>query len=138
MGGSKKYNPDGGFTVEEYESKEQTANGIKILNKKGHSHSNTPTYSNTPNTMYAKTNSRNHLVDQVTVYGNGKDHRGKLKDIDTDHPHTNPDGKKSFKSTDIHVQRYDENGVRSEYAEKPSKKERRLLMVARHGKRKRK
>lgn len=138
MGGSKNYNPDGGFSEQEYESKEQTANGIKIITKKGHSHSNTPSYSNTPNTKYAKTNSRNGLVDQVAVYGRDNEQRGKIKDIDTDHKHTNPDKKTRFNDTDIHVHIYDENGNRSNYARKPSKKERRLFMIARYGKRRKK
>ncbi len=136
MGGSKKYLKSGGFTEQTFRQVGTTANGIKILARKSDGGSSTPAYSNTPNTMYAKIDKNSGLVNQVTVYGNGKDHRAKMKDIDIGHPHTNPDGKLKFKKNEVHVQEYDKNGNRSNYARKPSKKELRLLMTALYGKRK--
>jgi hypothetical protein len=134
MGGSKKYNPDGGFSEQDYETIGRTANGIKIIELKNNKNNNTPMFSNTPNTMYAKT--KNGKINQVAVYSRGKDHRGKLKDIDIGHYHENPDGKLKFQITDIHVHDYTDNSPHSKYARKPSKKERRLLMIAMYGKRK--
>lgn len=84
--------------------------------------------------MYAKTDQKTGIVKQITVYGNGSDHRSKLKDIDIDHEHGNKINKKYFSRKDIHVHEYDQNGRRSEEARKPSKKERRLIMLARYGK----
>jgi hypothetical protein len=55
MGGSKKYNPDGGFSEQDYEAIGRTANGIKIIEPKEKSKNfNTPLFSNTPNAVYAK------------------------------------------------------------------------------------
>lgn len=137
MGGSKNYNPDGGFSEQNYNAAGRTANVIKIIEPKNkNDNRNTPMFSNTPNTMYAKTDVKSGLVEQITVYGNGADKRAKLKDIDIGHNHTNPDKKSSFGRNDIHIHIYNENGNRSNYARKPSKKERRLFMIARYGKRK--
>lgn len=123
MGGSKKYNPDGGFSEQDYEAIGRTANGIKIIEPKEKSKNfNTPLFSNTPNAVYAKTDVKTGAVDQITVYGNGKDKRGKLKDIDIGHIHINPDKKTRFNDNTIHVHTYDLNGVRSKKARKPSKK----------------
>lgn len=134
MGGSKNYNSDGGFSEYDFKQVGTTANGIKIIEPKNKGdNTKTPMFSNTPNTMYVKTS--DGLVNQVTAYGRGKDKRAKSKDIDFGHPHTNPDKKLSFAENNVHVHEYDENGKRSNYARKPSKKERRLIMVARYGKR---
>lgn len=135
MGGSKKYNPDGGFTEQGYKQTGITANNIKIISIKGTGKSSTPAFSNTPNTMYAKTKDKTGVVTQISFYSRGKEQRGKTKDIDIDHKHKNKDNKLKFSENDIHVHEYDENGRRSENARKPSKKERRLLMVARYRKR---
>ena len=86
--------------------------------------------------MYAKTDNKTGLVKQISVYSRGKEHRGKTKDIDIDHEHSNKDNKLKFMEKDIQVHEYDKNGRRSENARKPSKKERRLLMIARYRKRK--
>lgn len=135
MGGSKKYNPNGGFTEQGYVQTGTTANNIKIIEQKGKNRNyNTPLFSNTPNTMYAKTDVKSGLIEQISVYGNGNEKREKLKDIDIGHSHTNPDKKFHFGANDIHIHAYKE-GVRSTYARKPSKKEKHLLMVARYGKR---
>lgn len=135
MGGSKKYNPDGGFSEQEYRTVGVTANGIKVIAPKDKSkNTNTPMFSNTSNTMYAKFS--NGVLNQVAVYGRGKDRRGKLKDIDIGHEHGNPGGKLRFKKTEIHVHDYTDDRPHSKYARKPSKKERRLLMIARYRKRK--
>lgn len=136
MGSTKKYDASGGFSEQDYEQIGTTANGIKIVaNKDSSKPSNTPTFSNTPNTAYAAVSPKSGLVRQITVYGKGSEKRGKAKDINTEHYHTNPINGKRFDKNEIHVHDYDENGVRSEEARKPSKKERRLLMVARYGKR---
>lgn len=66
------------------------------------------------------------------MYGAGKNGRGKHKDIDIEHEHKNPINKKVFGANEIHVHEYID-GVRSGEARKPSKKERRLLTVARYG-----
>lgn len=133
MGGSKKYIPSGGFTEQLYECVQLTANGIKIIEPKDKSQkAKTPTFSNTPNTMYAKTS--DGIVNQIAVYGKGVDRRSKLKDIDIGHKHNNPDNELSFGEKDIHVHDYDDNGVRLKNARKPSKKEKRLIMIARYGK----
>lgn len=136
MGSSKNYIAGGGFSEQGYKQIGTTANGIKIIaNKDSSRASNTPTFSNTPNTAYASIDSKTGMVKQVTVYGKGSEYRGKAKDIDIGHAHNNKGNSLHFNRTEIHVHDYDENGVRSEEARKPSKKERRLLMVARYGKR---
>ena len=132
MGGTKDYLSGGGFGKTRYQQVGMTANGIKILKRDDAEFPNTPKYSNTPNTMYAARDSRDRRVKQVTIYGGGSDGREKSKDIDIGHGHTNPDGRK-FLENEIHVHVWS-NGGRSPYARKPSKKERRLLMIARYGK----
>lgn len=135
MGSSKDYEPNGGFNVQRFNTVGTTENSIKIIEPNElntNKNTRTPIYSNTPGTMYAKTSSKQ--VDQVSIYGAGKNKRQKLKDIDIGHPHTNPNRKKHFKATDIHVHVY-HNKSRSFYARKPSKKEKRLIMIARYGKR---
>ncbi len=137
MGGSKQYNPDGGFSQQNYVQIGTTANGIKVVVLKDkNKNANTPLYSNTPSTAYAKIDVKSGMVEQISVYGNGVDKRSKLKDIDINHKHINPDKKLHFGVNDIHVHIYNDKGVRSKFARKPSKKERRLLMIARYGKRK--
>ncbi len=140
MGGSKDYLEDGGFSKYEYNHIGTTENGIKIINASKAGNTNTPMLSNTPYTIYAKESDKSGLINQVGVYG-GIDGRQKIKDIDIEHHHNNTKKRnrkkvilKSFSENDIHVHEYD--GVRrSSIARKPSKKERRLLMIARYGKR---
>lgn len=140
MGGSKDYIEEGGFAQYKYQQIGITENGIKIIKDPNAGNTNTPLLSNTPYTAYAKFNKSGTLVEQVSVYG-GTDGRQKIKDIDIGHHHDNIKKRnrkkiivKSFDETEIHVQEY--NGTkRSEIARKPSKKERRLLMIARYGKR---
>jgi len=142
MGGTKAYLPSGGFKEQAFESVGTTANGIKIL-KRVNGRSSTPTFSNTPNTMYAKKDS-NGRVDQISVYGQPENSRAKRKDIDIGHRHYNRDanGRKTthFSIGDVHVHEYRMNSegipIRQQNARKPSRKERRLLMVARYGKEK--
>ncbi|MCD7722729.1 MAG: hypothetical protein LUH82_02080 [Clostridiales bacterium] len=136
MGGSKKYLKYGGFTEKTFRQEGLTANDIKITVRKSDGMPSTPLYSNAPYTMYAKVDNDNGLVSQVAVYGKGEDHRAKLKDIDIGHTHKNITGNLKFDKKDIHIHEYDKNAVRSKIARKPSKKERRLLMIARYGKRK--
>lgn len=135
MGGSKTYLPAGGFTKKTYEQIGTTANGIKIIKRKDSNNSAAPAYSNTPYTMYATIDMKTNTVKQIAVYG-GNDGRKRIKDIDAGHSHTNfVNGKpvKYFDETEIHVQEYDEKGIRkSNIARKPSKKERRLIMIARY------
>ena len=91
----------------------------------------TPTFSNTGES-YGIKSTQTGLVKQVTVYGAGQDGRGKLKDIDFEHKHRNKLDGRVFRADEIHVHEYID-GVRSKEARKPSKKERRLLTVARYG-----
>ncbi|MBQ3006767.1 MAG: hypothetical protein IJD78_04310 [Clostridia bacterium] len=140
MGGSKDYISDGGFSKYEYNQIGTTENGIKIIDNPNANNTNTPLFSNTPYTAYAKLNKEGTDVEQVSVYG-GIDGRQKIKDIDTEHHHDNKIKRnrkkvvlKSFSKHEIHVHEY-AGTKRSEKARKPSKKERRLLMVARYGKR---
>ncbi len=138
MGGSKKYLSDGGFSEYEYYQVGTTQNGIKIIKDPKTGNTNTPLRSNTPFTAYAKLDKSGKAVEQVSVYG-GKDGREKIKDIDINHAHDNKirrNGKavilRTFSKQDIHVHEF--NGTkRSEIARLPSKKERRLLMIARYG-----
>lgn len=136
MGSSKNYDPSGGFKIHGFVGVGTTANGIKIIEPKNinvNNNTQTPFYSSTAGTMYAKASSGK--INQISVYGAGVDKRQKLKDIDFGHYHTNPDKKKHFGKKDIHIHVY--NGKnRSSYARKPSKKERRLIMIAIYGKRK--
>ncbi len=81
---------------------------------------NTPAFSNTGES-YGIKSTQTGLVKQVTVYGAGKDGRGKRKDIDIEHEHKNPINKKVFRADEIHVHEYID-GKRSEEARKPSKK----------------
>lgn len=138
MGGSKQYLSDGGFSEYEYYQVGTTQNGIKIIKDPKTGNTNTPLRSNTPFTAYAKIDKKTGLINQVGVYG-GKDGREKIKDIDIDHKHDNTikrSGKtvvlKSFLENDIHVHEYS-GTKRSDIARPPSKKERRLLMIARYG-----
>ena len=132
MGGSKLYKMDGGFAKQTFE---QTGivNGIKVVRGIGRDNSNPPLYSNTPYTMYASINKTTGNINQVSVYG-GKGGRAKIKDIDTEHEHKNKymgKVKQVFAINQIHVQEY-KDGQRYKNARKPSKKERRLLMLARN------
>ena len=138
MGGSKKYLSEGGFSEYEYKQTGTTQNGIKIINNPKANNTNTPLLSNTPYTMYAKYNKEGIMIEQVSVY-RGKDGREKIKDIDIGHPHENKVKRnwntivlKSFNMDEIHVHEY-KGTKRSSIARKPSKKERRLLMIARYG-----
>ena len=131
MGSTKNYLPSGGFSRKEYKADGTTANGIKILGRRDGRHAKTPTFSNTGES-YAVKSFRTDLVKQVTVYGAGQDGRGKLKDIDIEHKHRNKQDGRVFRADEIHVHEYID-GKRSGEARKPSKKERRLLTVARYG-----
>ncbi|MBQ8015670.1 MAG: hypothetical protein IJ264_05750 [Clostridia bacterium] len=141
MGGSKNYISDGGFSKYEYNQIGTTENGIKIINNPKSSNTNTPLFSNTPYTAYAKLNKEGTDVEQVSVYGD-IDGRQKIKDIDIGHQHKNTVKRnrkkvvlKQYSRHEIHVHEYRDER-RSSIARKPSKKERRLLMIARYGKRK--
>lgn len=130
MGGSKKYLSEGGFSEQTYRQVGTTSNGIKIIEKIDNKSSNTPINSNTPYTMYAANDSHSGELKQISVYG-GQDGRTKIKDIDYGHEHINTNGKR-FAENEIHVQLY--NGTeRLTDARKPSKKERRLMMMALYG-----
>lgn len=134
MGGSKTYLLEGGFTEKTYKQIGTTANGIKIIKRKDSNNSAAPAYSNTPHTMYATINMETNTIKQIAVYG-GNDGRKRIKDIDTLHEHKNHvNGKitKRFDYNDIHVHEYDENGMRLKIARKPSKKERRIIMIAQY------
>lgn len=140
MGGSKKFLPDGGFSEYEYYQIGTTQNDIKIIKNPKASNTNTPLFSSTPFTAYAKFDKDGTSVEQVSVYG-GKDGRQKIKDIDIGHKHDNKIKRnrkkvvlKSYAENDIHVHEYNET-KRSDIARKPSKKERRLLMIAKYGRR---
>ena len=134
MGGTKQYKETGTIIAGgEYKTVGVTVNGIKKLVKVDSGSINTPQYSHTPGTMYAKTNRMTRKVEQVAVYGNGNDGKLKKKDIDTGHKHTNRINGMVFEETDIHVHEIDKYGRRSGEARKPSKKEKRLIMVARFG-----
>ncbi len=132
MGGTKRYQESGGFDYQTFETIGTAGNGIKILKKIG-GKSTTPSYSNTPYTMYASLDDKMGKIEKVSVY-RGPDGRKKSKDIDRGHVHTNPDGT-VFLADKIHVQIYDENGVRSKIARKPSKKEKRIFFTALYGRR---
>lgn len=138
MGGEKEFQPEGGFSEQNYSQVGTTENGIKII-AQNDGRGKTPTFSNTPRTTYAKLNSKGQL-NQISIYGNGNDGRGKVKDIDIGHIHKNRNSKgkvtRRIKSNEIHVHEYDSKGNKISNARKPSKKERRLLMIARYGKRK--
>lgn len=134
MGGEKDLIESGGFKEQKFEHIATTTNGIKVLRAKS-GDNKTPTYSNTPGTMYAKSD-RQGKVNQVSVYGRGGDGRGKMKDIEMGHNHRNKINGKTvqrFKPQQIHVQEYSANGQRKSWARKPSKKERRIFMLARYG-----
>lgn len=141
MGGTKDFIKEGGFSETKYKQIGTTANGIKILQSKS-GENRTPTFSNTPGITYAKQD-QSGKVNQISAYGQAGNSRAKLKDIDIGHGHKNKDLRghviKRFKSDDIHVHEYrlDKNGIPRKIlrARNPSKKERRLLMFARNGKR---
>lgn len=127
MGGNKDYLESGGFGAYHYEKIGYTHNDIKVIKKKD-GIANTPMNSNTPNTFYAKIDDATGLINQVSSYSG----RQKSKDIDIGHIHTNPGSKKRFEKNDIHIHDYI-NGKRTRNARKPSKKERRMIMIARYG-----
>ena len=130
MGGTKRYQEAGGFDYQTFEQIGTTSNGIKIIKEIG-GNSTTPMYSNTPYTMYASIDSRSQMIEKISVYRSEKGRR-KIKDIDLGHEHTNPDGR-YFPADEIHVQIYDSNGIRSNIARRPSKKEKRIFMMAFYG-----
>lgn len=136
MGGSKDYLEGGGFAEQHYQADGTTPNGIKLLKKYTDNYPANPSFSNTANTMYASRDRKTGEVNQVSVYGNASNPRAKFKDIDIDHVHRNPDGR-IFKANEIHVHYYvlNEQGIpiRSPWARLPSKKEQRLLMEAKYG-----
>lgn len=78
---------------------------------------NTPMYSNTSETVYAKINSNSSHIDQLAIYKG----RQKIKDIDTEHIHINLDDGRIFNKMGIHVHEY-KAGIRNQNARKPSKK----------------
>lgn len=131
MGGTKKFDDFGNLKEQTFKTVGITKNGIKILEKIDGGSASLPMYSNTPFTSYAAKDSDTSLLKQISVYG-GKEGRKKIKDLDWSHKHTNPDGK-TFPFGQIHVHIYNEKGKRSNYARKPSKKERRIVMMARYG-----
>lgn len=135
MGGSKKYIDTGGFEEQTYKQIGTTSNDIKIVKKIGEDNSNTPMFSNTPYTMYAVLNSEDNILKQISIYG-GKDGRQKIKDIDYGHEHTNINGNgMHFAKNEIHVQRYIGMKRLTNQARKPSKKEKRIFMMALQGRR---
>ena len=121
MGGTKQYLSEGGFSEYKYKTVEILPNGAKVVQKKESDNNSLPSYSNTPYTYYAVAD--NEGIKQITYYGGGKDGRRKTKDIDWRHGH----GK--FKAGEIHVHLY-ENGVKTTYYRKPSKKEKRVVMTS--------
>ena len=131
MGGEKKFQESGGFSEYEYKAVGMTKNGIKILEKVDGGSANLPIHSNTPFTAYAVRDSKTAELKQISIYG-GPDGRQKIKDLDWSHKHTNPDGK-VFLLGQIHVQTYKGISQHSKYARKPSKKEKRIVMIARYG-----
>lgn len=131
MGGTKQYLQSGGFENQTFKQVGLTSNGIKILRKVDAENSATPAHSNTPYTMYASKDNQKGIIKQISVYGR-EDGRQKIKDIDFGHEHTNPNGL-YFSKKDIHVQIYDKNGKRSNIARRPSKKEKRIMMMALYG-----
>ncbi len=131
MGGTKDYLKSGGFIKQGY-LEVGIINGIKEIDKIGAKNNNTPMFSNTPYTMYASRNTKSGDIQQVAIYARG-DGRGKFKDIDIGHPHKNKDAKqREFLDYEIHVHVYSDDDLRGRIARKPSKKERRLLMLARN------
>lgn len=93
--------------------------GVKVItkrNKKKGEKDNTPYYSHTPNTIYARRNDKGKVV-QIAVYENNR----KIKDIEWGHKH----GKYNIGT--VHVQEYDEQGNRNPIARDPTPEE---LMIA--------
>lgn len=132
MGGTKRYQESGGFDFKTYKQIGETSNGIKILEKIGDKNTNTPMYSNTPYTMYAVLDEHG-IIKQISVYRE-ENGRKKIKDIDFGHEHTNSDGT-HFNKGEIHVQLYDGFVRLSDKARRPSKKEKRIMMMALYGRR---
>lgn len=130
MGGTKRYKGEGVFDYQTFETIGTAGDDIKILKKIG-GKSTTPSYSHTPYTMYAAVDEKTGKIEKVSVYM-GADGRQKIKDIDLGHMHRNPDGK-IFPEDKIHVQIYDENGIRSKIARYPSKKEKRIFLTTLYG-----
>ena len=93
-------------------------NGVKVLVRvtSDNASQNTPMFSHTPNTIYARVNQCGDVV-QYTVYRNNK----KVKDIDWSHNH----GK--YKTGEIHVQEY--NKTRMTEARDPTVEERELAEI---------
>lgn len=131
MGGSKKFDDFGNLKEQTYKTVGITKNGVKILAKIGGGSANLPMFSNTPFTAYAARDSKTSELKQISIYG-GKNGRQKVKDLDWSHRHENPDGT-VFLQGQIHVQMYNSKGERIDYARKPSKKEKRIVMIARYG-----
>lgn len=88
--------------------------GIKVITKRNKNKKeadNTPLYSHTPNTMYARRD-KNGKVTQISVYKNGI----KVKDIEWGHKH------KTFQIGDVHVSEY-KNGIREKEPREPTEEE---------------
>lgn len=77
---------------------------------------NTPAHSYTPNTIYAKRDSKTSKIDQITIYEN----HDKVRDIDWGHAH------EDFAANDVHVHEY-HNNIRSKKARAPTKIESELV-----------
>ena len=91
--------------------------GVRVITKKGspRKSENTPMYSHSEKTMYARRDAKTGKVTQIAVYDN---HR-KIKDIEWGHKH----GK--FEVGQVHVQEYID-GKRQPEAREPTAEELRL------------
>lgn len=125
MGGTKQYEKYGEIREPEYKQVGVTSNGIKVLQGLNKNSSGLPRYAHTPFTMYATTDSNTNELKQISGYG-GKSGLVKIKDLDWSHPH------EEFKKGDIHVHIY-ENGIKTKKYRKASRKERRIVYMARNG-----
>ena len=94
--------------------------GIKIITKRNKTEKesdNTPLYSHTPNTTYARRN-KSGKVTQVSVYKDGV----KVKDIEWGHKH------KTFMKGEVHVSEYN-NGIREKEPRSPTEEEKAIANI---------
>ncbi len=114
MGGAKAYKPEGGFSKYEFRQDGETitVGGVsaKVIVKLGDDEhqSGLPIHSNTPDSVYINVLGKGKEPVQLRVFQG----RTASKDFDWNHEHKDKATGKVYPKGVVHVQVFDENGVR--------------------------
>ena len=114
MGGARAYNPAGGFSSYEFRQDGETIKiggvSAKVIVKIDDDglQSGLPIHSNTPNVVYVNVQKNKNNPVQLRVFEGRTAH----KDFDFGHPHEDKKTGKKYPKGVVHVQVFDENGIR--------------------------